>query len=104
MRPPFTHCLKTLAPYFQNSVEGWKPFEIRRDDRAEGFQVGDTLLLMEWASLGPGRKMQFTGRQVKWLVSYVLSGGAFGLEPGFVCMGLVKKLPAIEGVCGEQSV
>lgn len=46
-----THELKTYPKYFQETIEGNKPFEIRKNDR--NFQVGDVLILKEWD--GPGR-------------------------------------------------
>ena len=39
------HELKTYPKYFQETIEGNKPFEIRKNDR--NFQVGDVLILKE---------------------------------------------------------
>jgi hypothetical protein len=59
-----------------------KTFEIRKDDR--DYAVGDMLVLDEW---NPSTQ-QFTGRRQFRCVRYILRGGQFGLEPGYVCMGL----------------
>ena len=44
-----THELKTYPKYFQETIEGNKPFEIRKNDR--NFQVGDVLILKEWDNI-----------------------------------------------------
>lgn len=73
-----TYELKTLKPFFAHVLEGDKTFEIRKDDW--GYRYGDILLLKEW----DGR--QFTGRELRRRITYVLSG--LGLAQGHVCMGL----------------
>lgn len=88
------HDLKCWTAYFDAVDRGDKTFEIRRDDR--GFQRGDVLRLREWdtrpsalavgtTSLTSGR---YTGNETYALVRYVLTGGQFGLEPGYVAMAL----------------
>lgn len=81
------HDLKVWPDYFAAIDAGEKPFEVRRNDR--GFAVGDTLRLREYEP-GPD---EYTGREVKRRVSYLISGDdamgyAFGIRPGFVVMGL----------------
>lgn len=91
-----THQLKTHPPYFDAILDGSKPFEVRRNDR--GFEVGDILRLREWdpnqlvvMPWGPFSG-DYTGREVSKRVTYVLgyspSGPRFGVEPGYVVMGL----------------
>jgi len=82
-----THRLKTRAPYFDHVVSGKKPFEVRRDDR--GFQRGDCLLLTETALEEDG-EWRPTGREAEYEITYVLTGGQFGIEPGYVVLGLAK--------------
>ena len=48
------HELKTYPKYFQETIEGNKLFEIRKNDR--NFKVGDVLLLKEWDNI------KYTGR------------------------------------------
>ena len=58
------HELKTYPKYFQETIEGNKLFEIRKNDR--NFQVGDVLLLKEWDNI------KYTGREVGAMVRYGL--------------------------------
>lgn len=91
-----THDLKVKSEYFDALASGDKCFEVRRDDR--GFQKGDKLVLRRFGE-------EFVNKRTTYLqgnssatkqdadtyeaeVTYILTGGQFGLEPGFVCMGL----------------
>lgn len=94
------HILKCWPIYFDAVARGEKTFEIRRDDR--GFQKGDVLVLqrteednltqVEWSfdrpKLGERRKAR---RECRVRVLWILTGGQFGLEPGFVCMSIQKE-------------
>lgn len=75
------HLLKILPEFFEPLRLGHKPFEVRRDDR--GYVVGDLLNLREWTP-----EHGFSGRGASAWVTYVLPGGQFGIEPGFVVLGL----------------
>lgn len=79
-----THTLKCWPPYFGAIRRKEKNFDVRRDDR--GFQKGDTVLLREWNpnSLVGGH---FTGNDEHRKIKYILTGGQFGLEPGYVVLG-----------------
>lgn len=76
------HELKTWNEYFEEVFMGHKTFEVRKNDR--NFKNGDTLILKEW---NPKTK-QYTGRKMARNVTYILEGGAFGLEKGFVVMAI----------------
>lgn len=80
------HNLKIWPPFFDRVVFGQKPWELRKNDR--DFQVNDTLVLREWL---PETK-EFTGRRVECLVTYVLSGPAFGLPEGYCIMSLTVQI------------
>ena len=83
------HDLKCLPDYFHAVTRGDKPFEVRRDDR--GFQKGDILNLREWNPRTTdtlGTRPAYTGNAEQVLVTYVLTGGQFGIEPGYVVMGI----------------
>lgn len=84
---PITHCLKTWPAYWLAVERGDKTFEVRKDDRA--FQAGDTLLLEYF---DPERKPEeyegFSRYPIARRVTFVLPGGQFGIEPGYVVLGL----------------
>ncbi len=90
------HILKTMDVYWNAIERGEKNFEVRRDDR--GFQKGDVLILrrVEWREHGSGGKRlvetTFDGRArvLHRKITYVLTGGQFGIEPGYVVLGLKK--------------
>lgn len=97
------HILKCHPVYFDAIERGDKTFEIRRDDR--GFQKGDTLILQRTRTdrtyevdfpfgYGPplGERRKAT-RELRLRVLWILTGGQFGLEPGFVCMSIERTAP-----------
>lgn len=76
------HELKTWKEYFEEVFMGRKTFEVRKNDR--NFKKGDILILKEWDN----EKQEYTGRQMARGISYILTGGQFGVENGFVVMAL----------------
>jgi hypothetical protein len=80
MRSRVRHELKTWPEFFEATRRGQKKFELRRDDRPEGFQVEDELLLKEWdPEKERGIKIPgeddygiYTGRKVLVRVDYVM--------------------------------
>lgn len=78
------HELKVSLAYWHPLANGEKPFEVRRDDR--GFQRGDTLLLRCWNPTFNCHESAY--EPVRKRISYILTGGQFGIEPGYVVMGL----------------
>jgi hypothetical protein len=76
-----THTLKTWPVYYQAIADGSKTFEVRKNDRR--FEVGDVLDLREWDP----QTGAFTGREMGKVVSYVMRGGAFGIDPDFCVLG-----------------
>jgi len=79
---PFHHELKVWMPYFQCIEEGSKNFELRYNDR--NYKVGDVLRLQEWNQY----ENEYTGRTINKQIVYILEGGKFGLEKGYVIMQL----------------
>lgn len=85
-RQPVTHELKTEPQYFEASLRGDKPYEIRRNDR--GFEVGDYLRLREF-----DRSTEvYSGRELTVVVTHILSGAPYVPE-GYVAMG-VRRVDA----------
>jgi len=82
-----THSLKTHPGWFGELWSGHKRFEIRRDDR--GFQVGDILLLKEWAPEGE----TFTGRRIAAIVHNIWRGLP-GVNPAYVVMAIEPYMRA----------
>ena len=76
------HDLKILPEYYKEQKLGKKTFEIRKDDR--DYNVGDILNLEEF----DGKK--YTGNKRKRVVTYIMDGGNYGLEKGFVIMSTKK--------------
>ena len=77
---PFTHDLKIWPDFFGPVEDRTKTFEVRRNDR--NFQIGDYLCLREWWD------GHYTGRFLYMEITYVLPGGLFGVEAGYVVMGI----------------
>lgn len=61
---------------------GKKSFDIRLDDRS--YQVEDNLLLLGYDV----EKKEYTGQEITAEVTYILPGGQFGIEKGYVVMGI----------------
>ncbi len=76
-----THLLKIHPEFFRAQVDGTKRFEIRKDDRL--YTVGDLLQLNEWDP----KLQDFTGKRVMRVVTYIVKGGHFGIDPEYVVMG-----------------
>jgi hypothetical protein len=74
-----THDLKTWLEPFAAMWSGAKVHEVRRNDR--GYRVGDRLTLREFEP-GAGK---YTGRWLLVEVTYLTSGGAWGL-PADLCV------------------
>jgi hypothetical protein len=83
------HELKTWPLFFEAVKNGTKQFEVRKNDR--DFQVGDDLILKEFAPKGYYEEQDadvYTGQFLHRKVSYVLKGGEFGIKNGYVVLGL----------------
>lgn len=76
------HELKTWPRCFKALADETKTFDVRKNDR--GFEEGDVLYLKEWDH----HTEQYTGRQVKARVTYILPGGEFGIEHGYCVLGI----------------
>lgn len=82
------HELKTDPGVFEKSIRGEKKFEIRFNNRE--FDIGDILVLKETRYSGEamkhGKPLEYTGREMKMEVRYIMHGPAYGLKEGWVIM------------------
>ena len=95
----YKHTLKCSARYFDEIEAGEKNFEVRRNDR--GFQKGDILILQKYDQ-ERGRYVErhfqdpvlgvMTSEPVKLerRITFILTGGQLGIEPGYVVMALER--------------
>lgn len=82
------HCVKCLPPYFAAIRSGEKTFDVRRDDR--GYQRGDFIVLQEFDPSRIQTPMcgRYTGEEERREITWILTGGQFGIEPGYVVLAL----------------
>lgn len=78
-----THTLKCDPGPFEFVWNGTKRAEVRRNDR--GFEVGDTLLLLETNGLVRGEPL-FTGRRVRARITHKQDG--YGIPEPFCVLSL----------------
>lgn len=82
------HYLKILPEYFERVLDKSKTFEIRKNDR--DYKVGDTLILQEYVpnSTDKTHANGYTGREIEKMITYILNGGSYGLEEGYVVLSI----------------
>lgn len=89
------HDLKTDPSVFRQSLNGVKPWEIRRNDR--DFVRGDTVTLHETENTGEemaeGAPLIYTGRKITGVIGFVLNGPAYGLKPDWCVFSLLPTPP-----------
>jgi hypothetical protein len=89
---PVEHVVKCWPVYYDAIERGDKPFDVRRDDR--GYQKGDTLKLQRTRETNLSEvRYDYNGKvrnEIVRKITYVLTGGQFGIEPGYVVLGLKK--------------
>jgi len=73
------HELKCLPNFYSQVVNGFKTFEVRKDDR--GFLHGDVIHLQEFSS------GQYSGRSCILKITYILKDFE-ALVPGYVILGV----------------
>lgn len=92
------HRLKIQPKYYEVVASGVKTFEVRKNDR--DYKLLDTLYLREWeattriveaedGNLVRVASDEYTGREVHRTVTYILQGGQWGIEEGYVVLGMV---------------
>jgi hypothetical protein len=76
------HELKTWPDVFDAMFHRKKMFDVRKNDR--DFKVDDTIILRRYDP----EKGEYTGGICGRRVTYILQGGQFGIEPGYVVLSL----------------
>ena len=74
------HELKTYPHYFQQTMDGKKNWECRKNDRH--FHVGDTVILKEWDNI------TYSGREIRGTITYILDDKFIGLAKEYVIFSL----------------
>lgn len=92
------HTLKCDKEMYDRVRSGEKTFEVRKDDRH--FQTGDTVVLDPYKTDGPFPMAptppgygEPERTPLTFTIGFVLRGGQFGLEPGYVAFSLFPMLP-----------
>lgn len=84
------HVLKTTITVWDAIESGQKRFEVRRNDRF--FQQGDIVVLRKWDAeyhwYAPNEGRKFTTCDLRFRIGWMLQGGQFGVEPGYVVFQL----------------
>jgi hypothetical protein len=84
--------LKTDPEPFAHSLDGYKTWEIRLNDR--GFMAGDILILQETKYSAArmaqeGLPLEYTGRELVRCVTMVFPGPYYALPPDWVLMSVI---------------
>lgn len=76
-----THYIKCETKFFNDVVDGFKSFEIRKNDR--DYQPGDDIVLKEYDK----KLRELTGREERVNIIYMLEDYP-GIEPGYCILGI----------------
>ena len=79
------HCLKIMPKYYDSLKHGYKPFEIRKNDR--DFKVGDVLTLQEYDI---ETKEYTESDELYFDITYILDDSEY-LQDGYVCLGIARR-------------
>jgi hypothetical protein len=86
------HTLKTLGTAWDAIKSGEKRFEVRRNDRF--FQRGDIVVLRKLHEDGRhyatdySAESKYAALDLKFKIGWMLQGGQFGIEPGYIVFQL----------------
>ncbi len=76
------HELKSHPQHFRATWRGWKPFEIRINDRK--FEQMDEIVLQEWDP----ETQEYSGREVSGFINYVTT---YEQKDGYVVFGFEEN-------------
>ncbi len=86
------HTLKTHGTVWEAIKSGQKRFEVRRNDRF--FQQGDVVVLRKMGESGRYYERDYSSDDkfatfdLRFKIGWMLHGGQFGIEPGYVVFQL----------------
>jgi hypothetical protein len=80
--PRKVHVLKIWPQFAPSVAHGDKPFEVRLDDGRD-FKVGDLCMYCVFDPIA----QQYGSLRIHALITYVLPGGQFGIQEGYVVFG-----------------
>lgn len=97
MRKQVAHDLKCWPVYWDATRRGEKLFDVRKNDR--GFQAGDFVNLCRFDPLagcyvapdGASSHWPQEDGTISFVITWILQGGQFGVEPGYCVLGLTPK-------------
>ena len=84
------HHLKINPEYFKAIVSGIKTFEVRKNDR--DFKINDIICLHEYCP----NERDYTGESRNRKISYIIKGGAFGIDSNYVIIGFKTPVSITE--------
>ena len=77
------HALKCRGDFFMSVYDNEKEFEVRKNDR--DFKIGDYIVLCQRYGQDDG---ELSGLTCMRKIKYILTGGQFGVQQGYVVLGL----------------
>jgi hypothetical protein len=83
------HVVKCWPEYFDAIEAGLKPFDVRFNDR--DYVQCDVLVLERY---DPINGYTDPHKELRRIISWVLPGGQFGIEPGYAVLGLANFPPS----------
>lgn len=81
--PRKIHYVKCESTFFEDVVNNYKLFEVRKNDR--DYQPGDDMILKEWDK----DLQEYTGVEDRVTIIYMLENYP-GIEPGYCVLGIER--------------
>lgn len=81
--PRKIHYVKCKSTFFEDVVNNYKLFEVRKNDR--DYQPGDDMILKEWDK----DLQEYTGVEDRVTIIYMLENYP-GIEPGYCVLGIER--------------
>lgn len=96
------HAVKTIPQYFEDVINGRKPFEVRKNDR--DYRECDYIALNEYDPEKPEHTPNgYTGRSALLKIRYILDNPEYCKE-GYVVLGLTPCAVTVPGKIDLQKI